>query len=149
MDSPDTNGNIPCYVPTALRGDGNDDDSPSGVFNVFNGVLRDFATGQNHLFFNVMAALTGEPWQGLLKRYEAKAKPKSGWPHSRRISYPSDNLTPPDRVTLDEARAELSKYLETQLSRPPIPKTIHLIEGQPGVGKIRCQLRRTQARHVN
>ena len=135
LDCPDKNGNIPCYVPTVLRSDGNEDDTPSGVFNVFNGVLRDFATGRNHLFFNTLAALTGEPWRGLLKKYEAKAKPKSGWPHSRRISYPSDDLSPPDRVTLETARADLSAYLETQLSRPPIPKTIHLIEGQPGVGK--------------
>ena len=55
---PDANGNVPCHVPPQLRA-ANEDDRPSGVFNVFSGVLRDFATGQNHLFFDLMKRIGG------------------------------------------------------------------------------------------
>jgi len=130
----DGNGNVPCHVPSQLRG-ANDDDRPSGSFNVYSGVLRDFATGQNHLFFNLMAALTGERWQAIFKRYEAKASPQSGRPHSRRISYPSEIITPSEKMSLAEARERLADYIEEQFSRPPKPKTLHLIKGQPGLGK--------------
>lgn len=78
---PDANGNIACFVPSQLRG-GDEDQNASGVFNVFNGVLRDFAAEKNHLFFNVMAALTGEPWQDVFARYEAEADAISGRPHT-------------------------------------------------------------------
>lgn len=45
------NGNVPCHVPDVLRG-GKEDNHPSGIFNTYNGRLRDFATGVNHLFLN-------------------------------------------------------------------------------------------------
>jgi hypothetical protein len=93
---PDVNGNIPCYVPSILR-NGNEDESPSGVYNVKNGVLRDFGTGKNHLFFRVMSSLTGEPWQDILAQFQAKAGKTSGRPHSRRISHPTDKLSSPER----------------------------------------------------
>lgn len=134
LGSSDANGNIPCYVPDVMRG-GDPDDSPSGIFNVFNGVLRDFATCRNHPFFKVIAALTGDDWKDIAASYEAKAGSQSGWPHSRRISYPKDAIEEDPKVSLAKARASLAAYYEVQLSRPPKPKTFHLIQGMPGVGK--------------
>lgn len=132
--SPDGNGNIPCYVPARLRA-GRDDHHASGVFNVINGVLRDFATGQNHLFFHVMAALTGEPWQDIASEFEAEADAARGRPHSRRISVPAAAISEVERQPLEDVRADLSNYYDQELSRPPQPKTIHIIKGPPGVGK--------------
>ena len=132
---PDLNGNVPCFVPAILRDGQDDDDCPSGVFNIFNGVLRDFATGTNHLFFRVMAAMTGRPWQEIHDHYEAKSGAAKGRPHSRRISVPSEYLSPSDRTPLQEARCGLDQYYREQFARPPIPKTLHLIKGPPGVGK--------------
>ena len=128
----DNNGNIPCFVPAALR-DGNVDHHPSGIFNVFNGVLRDFSTSLNHRYFRLMEALTGEPWLQILRKYEKAVGPISGHPHSRRISLPTDRAK--ETVPLDTARMELTKYLDEQLSRPPRPKTINLIKGPCGLGK--------------
>ncbi len=129
----DNNGNIPCYVPAVLR-NGNEDRHLSGIFNIYNGVLRDFGSDQNHRYFRLMEALTGEPWLQILRRYEKAAGPISGHPHSRRISLPTDRAAT-GQVTLDTARAELTQYLDEQLSRPPRPKTINLIKGPCGVGK--------------
>jgi hypothetical protein len=56
---PDASGNIPCHVPAKLRG-GEPDIHPSGIFNVRSGVLRDFATGRNHLYFQTLEAITGD-----------------------------------------------------------------------------------------
>ena len=131
-DHADNNGNIPCFVPAALR-NGKKDHHPSGIFNVFNGVLRDFSTSQNHRYFRLLESLTGEPWLQILRRYEKAAGPISGHPHSRRISLPTDRAT--ETVTLEAARAELTQYLDEQLSRPPRPKTVNIIEGPCGVGK--------------
>lgn len=131
---PDVNGNIPCYVPDELRDD-NPDDHPSGVFNVFNGTLRDFATDENHLFFNILSKLTGERWQDIFDRYEAKCGARTGRPHSFRVSYPTDELSDTERRLLADARADLIRYYNEQLSRPHQPKTVHLIKGPPGVGK--------------
>ena len=128
----DNNGNIPCFVPAALR-DGNKDHHPSGIFNVYNGVLRDFGTGINYRYFRLLESLTGEPWLQILRRYEKAAGPISGKPHSRRISLPSDRTR--EEVDLDTARHSLTEYLGEQLSRPPKPKTLHLIKGPCGVGK--------------
>lgn len=131
---PDVNGNIPCYVPAQLR-DGNEDETPSGVFNVRNGILRDFATGANHRFFRVMEALTGEPWQHLFAHFEAEAAAVSGRPHSRRINFPSPDSGDDDRKTLEEGRADLGLYLDQQLDREPQPKLVHVVKGPPGLGK--------------
>ena len=131
---PDENGNIPCYVPAALR-DGKQDDHPSGVFNIRNGVLRDFATGKNHIFFRMMSALTGEPWPDIFKRWEKKAGAQHGRPHSRRITPRTPMTRMEQMATLDEARQELSRYFETQLARPPRPKTLNIVKGLPGLGK--------------
>jgi hypothetical protein len=134
FETPDRNGNVPCYVPAELRG-GDDDLHPSGVFNIRNGVLRDFGTGKNHLFFNMLAAVTGEPWQQIFDRYEAQAAPLAGRPHSRRISHPVPSLTDETKISLDEARTNLTRYYQEQLNRPPMPKVLHLIKGPPGLGK--------------
>lgn len=134
FETPDRNGNVPCYVPAELRG-GKEDEHPSGVFNVFNGVLRDFGTGKNHRFFNMLAAITGQPWQDIFDRYEAQAAPLSGRPHSRRISHPVPMLTEETKMSLAEARTTLMRYYQEQLSRNPTPKVIHVIKGQPGLGK--------------
>ena len=134
FDKPDRNGNLPCFVPAILRG-GDDDVHPSGVFNVRNGVLRDFGNGENHLFFNVMSALTGEPWQEIFDRYEAEAVSVTGKPHSRRICHPVPMLMDEAKSTLEDARAKLTEYYREQLSRPAIPKVLHLIKGTPGLGK--------------
>jgi len=80
------------------------------VFNVNNGVLRDFAMGKNHLFGHVMSSLTGEPWKSILDRYEKETKTPAGRPHSRRISFPTDKLTAEERIPLDVARANLEAY---------------------------------------
>jgi hypothetical protein len=134
FEKPDANGNIPCHVPAELRG-GEEDVHPSGVFNVINGVLRDFGTGKNHLFFQVLAALTGQPWQEIFDHYEAQAAPLAGRPHSRRISHPVPMLTETPKMSLEDARATLTRYYQEQLSRAPTPKVIHLIKGPPGLGK--------------
>ena len=134
VPTPDINGNVPCFVPAALRG-GNPDEHCSGVFNVRNGVLRDFATGINHRFFRMMEALTGKPWQHIFDSYEAQADAVQGRPHSRRISYPGPIDSEPERKPLEEVRAELTAYYDQQLDRPPQPKVIHVIKGPPGVGK--------------
>ena len=134
FDKPDRNGNIPCFVPAALRG-GEEDVHPSGVFNVFNGVLRDFGSGKNHLFFNVLAAMIGQPWQDIFDRYEAQAAPLSGRPHSRRISHPVPMLTETPKTSLEDARSTLTRYYQEQLNRAATPKVIHLIKGPPGLGK--------------
>ena len=130
----DRNGNIPCFVPSQLR-DGNEDESPSGIFNVFNGTLKDFATGKNHKFFHLMESLIGRPWQHIFAEYEAEAGSVSGRPHSRRISLPDDSLTNDERKPLEDVRAQLGAYYDAQLSREPIPKVLHIIKGPPGVGK--------------
>ena len=129
---PDAHGNIPCFVPATLR-NGKEDVHPSGVFNVYNGVLRDFSTGINHRFFRVMEALKGEPWQHIFARFEAQAKGVTGRPHSRRINFPKS--AEEDRKSLEEARAELAVYYEEQLDRQPRPNLIHVIKGPPGLGK--------------
>lgn len=134
FDTADDNGNIPCFVPAVLR-DGRHDHHPSGVFNIFNGVLRDFATGRNHLFFHMLAALTGRPWAEILKEFEKTAGPTSGRPHSRRLTIPNPGQDVTNRITLADARAELGRYYEEQLSRPPRPKTINIVKCPPGVGK--------------
>jgi len=131
---PDNNGNLPCHVPAQLRG-GRPDRHPSGVFNVRNGVLRDFATGKNHLFFNTLAALTGEPWLDIFKRYEKKAGAQNGHPHSRRIAFPTPTALTDGVTSLDEARGALTSYFDGQLRRSPRPKTLHLVKGRPGIGK--------------
>ena len=134
FDKPDRNGNVPCFVPAELRG-GEEDTHPSGVFNVRNGVLRDFGSGTNHLFFNVLSALTGEPWQEIFDHYEAEAVPVSGRPHSRRISHPVPDLTEGPKTTLEDARTTLTEYYREQFSRDPIPKVLHVVKGPPGLGK--------------
>jgi len=131
--APDINGNVPCHVPEQLR-DGREDLHPSGVFNVHSGVLRDFSTGRNHLFLNVIAALSDRCWIDVFKELEQSAAPKQGRPHSRRISLPS-NAPMEERISLDDARAALNRYYVKQLSRPHRPKTIHAIKGPPGIGK--------------
>jgi len=133
FDRPDANGNIPCFVPANLRSD-NEDERPSGVFNIYNGVLRDFATGKNHRFFKVMESLKGEPWQHIFAQFEAEAGAVAGRPHSRRVSFPDASSTD-DRTPLEEARAELGRYYEQQLDREPQPGVIHVIKGPPGLGK--------------
>jgi len=138
---PDKNGNVPCFVPTELR-NGKQDDHPSGVFNVFNGTLRDFATGDNHRYFQILEALTGEPWHDIYGRYKKAAGSDSGRPHSRRVSLPQ---TPPEhqpKLDLDSARRLLNDYLDEQLSRPVKPKRLHLIKGPCGLGKTYsiCQM---------
>lgn len=130
---PDANGNVPCHIPDVLRG-GNPDENPSGVFNVRNGRLRDFASGTNHLFFHLMGALTGRPWIDVYKEFLKRAGTK-GRPHSRRISLPQPHEEPPERVSLDEARQRLKTYLHENLARDLLPKTLHVIEGPPGLGK--------------
>lgn len=131
---PDNNGNIPCYVPAQLR-DSKPDHHPSGIFNIKSGVLRDFATGKNHLFFHTVQALTGEPWLEIFKRYEEEAGAQSGRPHSRRIAIPTPTTLAEERVPLEEARNALEKHFQDQLSRPPRPKTLHIVKGLPGLGK--------------
>lgn len=131
---PDENGNVPCFVPAELR-NGKQDDHPSGVFNVFNGALRDFATGDNHRYFRVIEALTGEPWHDIFRRYETSAGPISGRPHSRRISLPTEPQEHEPKLDLDSARRLLNDYLDEQLSRPVEPKRLHLIKGPCGLGK--------------
>lgn len=131
---PDVNGNIPCFVPAILR-NGKPDHHPSGIFNVYNGVLHDFATGLNHRYFRLLEALTGEPWLNIFRQYEEKAGPVSGRPHSRRISLPRPTHAAEEKVDLQSARQRLGQYLDEQLSRPPQPKTLHLIKGPCGVGK--------------
>jgi len=130
----DENGNIPCHVPGELRG-GKADDHPSGVFNIRSGVLRDFSSEKNHPFFEVMSALTGKPWLDLFKQFEKEAKAQHGRPHSRRIAVPTPTTLTVENVSLDEARQDLARYYVQQFSRPPRPKTLHLIKGQPGIGK--------------
>lgn len=134
VSRPDANGNIPCFVPANLRS-GNEDERPSGVFNVRNGVLRDFATGRNHRFFGVMEALKGEPWQHIFAQFEAEAGAATGRPHSRRVSFPATISAADERTPLEEARAELGAYYEQQLNREPRPNLIHIIKGPPGLGK--------------
>ena len=131
---PDGNGNVPCFVPANLRG-GNQDHHPSGIFNIYNGTIRDFATGINHKYFRLVEALTGEPWLNIFRRYESQAGPISGRPHSRRISLPRPTDAAEEKVDLQTARQLLEQYLDEQLSRPPRPKTLHLVEGPCGVGK--------------
>ncbi|MGA2616497.1 MAG: bifunctional DNA primase/polymerase [Thermoguttaceae bacterium] len=131
---PDGNGNIPCYVPAELRG-GKPDHHPSGIFNVRNGVLRDFAAGKNHLFFQILQALTSEPWIDIFKRYEKEAGAQSGRPHSRRIAVPTPTTLAEDRVPIEEGRQSLEKYFHQELSRPASPKTLHIVKGLPGLGK--------------
>ncbi|MCA9119271.1 MAG: bifunctional DNA primase/polymerase [Planctomycetaceae bacterium] len=131
---PDINGNIPCFVPSALRG-GRDDDHPSGVFNINNGVLRDFSTSVNHLFFKVMEALTGKTWLEIFKRFEKDAGAIHGRPHSRRIGVPTATITKAPTSSLEDARSSLSSYFEQELSRQPQPKTLHIVKGAPGLGK--------------
>lgn len=131
---PDENGNVPCFVPAELR-NGKQDDHPSGVFNVFNGTLRDFATGDNHLYFRVIEALTGEPWRDIYRRYDKSAGSVSGRPHSRRISLPTEPQEHEPNLNLESARRLLNDYLDEQLSRPVEPKRLHLIKGPCGLGK--------------
>ncbi len=134
LDStPDANGNIPCYVPEQLRG-GNSDQHPSGVFNVFNGTLRDFATGENHLFFNLMEALTNEPWYEIFRRYERETDGVSGSPHSRRLGF-SEPEVGVDLIDLESARTKLKQYIQEHLGRPKQAGIIHIITGPPGLGK--------------
>jgi len=128
---PDGNGNLPCHVPEAIR----PDHHPSGVFNVFNGVLRDFSTGINHLFFHTMSALTGRPWWDIFHEFEKSAKSTSGRPHSRRVSILVEPETLTDHTTIEDARQQLGGYYEEQLSRPARPKTLNIIKGPPGQGK--------------
>jgi hypothetical protein len=130
---PDASGNIACFVPAALRG-GNPDDHPSGVFNVFNGRLRDFATGAHHRYFDLIAALTGSTWELVWKDYEAGAGGAAVRSHSRRLGPPTPTGGG-DRVSLDEARSRLRDYVDAQLARAPAPKTLHLILGPCGLGK--------------
>lgn len=137
---PDTNGNVPCHVPAVLRG-GKEDTHPSGVLNVFNGRLRDFATGTNHLYFQTVAALTGRHWTAVLREYERRSGTRKGRPVSVRISPPA----PPSqegRVSVEEARSALAAYLGEQLARDPIPGRVNLIRVPQGIGKTysMCQL---------
>jgi len=138
--NPDANGNIPCYVPAVLR-DGNVDDHPSGVFNVCNGVLRDFGTGRNHRFFDMIATLTGRDWFSVFKEYESRAGRQTGRPHSRRICLQGSSPEAQEQIDLAEARRQLQAYIHGQLVRPPVPKRLHIITGPPGLGKttIVCQ----------
>lgn len=131
---PDKNGNVPCFVPAELR-NGKQDEHPSGVFNVFNGTLRDFATCDNHRYFRVIEALTGEPWHDIYRRYEKAAGAISGRPHSRRVSLPTAPAQHEGKLDLDSARSLLNEYLDQQLSRPVKPKRLHLIKGPCGLGK--------------
>lgn len=137
---PDANGNVPCHVPAVLRG-GTEDAHPSGVFNVHNGRLRDFATGANHLFLNTIAALTARHWTAVLKEYERRSGGRRGRPVSVRVAPPS----PPSqdgRVSIADARSALAAYLNEQLSREPVPGRVHLVRVPQGVGKTFavCQL---------
>jgi hypothetical protein len=138
---PDENGNVPCFVPAVLR-DGGADESPSGVFNVRNGVLRDFATGRNHRYFRLMEALTGRPWLEIFKEYEKVVGSVAGRPHSRRISLPVPVRSPSASISLEKARDSLHRYFDDNLSRPPVSKRLHIIKGPCGLGKTYtlCQL---------
>lgn len=132
VDVPDRNGNIPCFVPEKIRG--YPDHRPSGLFNVKSGVLRDFADGKNYGFFRVMAALTGQDCQDLFRAYEKGIGKVHGRPHSRRINPPS--IWTEERQSLDEARTNLNQYFDEQLNREAQPRTLHIIKGPPGLGKI-------------
>ena len=134
IDEPDANGNDPCFVPSQVRG-GRPDRHPSGVFNVQSGVLRDFATGKNHVFFRTLKALTDRPWLEIFKRFEKEAGAQSGRPHSRRIAVPTLTALTDERVPLETARNALEKYFREQLNRFPKPKTLHIVKGLPGLGK--------------
>jgi hypothetical protein len=127
----DASGNVPCFVPSELRG--RPDRHPSGLFNVKSGVLRDFFTETNYPFFKVMAALSGESWQTVFKRFETSAGAEKGRPHSRRVSVPVEWTS--ERASLEEVRGQLAEHFDQQLDREPIPKTLHIIKGPPGLGK--------------
>lgn len=130
---PNLRGDAYCFVPAALRG-GNGDEQPSGVFNIGNGVLRDFATGINYRFLDLVGTLTSRHWKDVLADFEAKAGVKATRAHSRRISLPG----PKDAaqgVSIDEAREQLTAYLREQLDREATPGKVHVILGRPGVGK--------------
>ncbi len=130
-DSPDQNGNVLCFVPEKLRG--RPDNHPSGLFNVKSGSLLDFADGKNFGFIRVMATLKGEDWRQTLARFEQRAGPLHGRPHSRRVSLPSHWTE--ERQSLEDARTMLNQYFDEQLDREPRPKTLHIIKGPPGLGK--------------
>ena len=106
------------------------------MFNVRNGVLRDFATGKNHLFGRVMSSLTGEPWKSILDRYEIKAGKTAGRPHSRRISFPTDKLTPEERIPLADAEGQAGSLLQRTVEpNRRSPRRCISVKGLPGLGK--------------
>jgi hypothetical protein len=88
---------------------------------------------RNYPFFRVLSALTGEPWDQIYRRYEGEAEAARGRTHSRRISLPTQWAG--ERIPLDEARSKLNSYFNEQLGRDPLPKTLHVIKGPPGLGK--------------